>query len=848
MACAAAMALASIAHGGELSFLEPQRVELGGEVLDLVSADFTGNGYEDVCVARKNGGGTQVIELLEQTKLGEFHLVWSWPIATVLKPASIEIIDFDHGGGPDLVVSLAPYVSSLVEGEGIYVFRNVASAFGRDGAMLTNEVVQQTGEKTHFEAPRLLWATGAERIIVVDVNGDGIDDIVPTAGSASLRALILDQSGEATQRILGSTGLPSFHNLQFGDVDGDGDLDVVVRRTGQSGGSGAVLIKTGDAYHSLPLAFLPVLGIGLLPDWTGDGIVDLLSESSEGVSLYVGDATGAFRKGGYSFPWYLKPYQYVDLDRDGNLDIVGRRGVSVGSDTIRELMVLYSDGAGGFDGPHFWWAGPRGNGAAGIDLVGDVRKDLVTGTVSGFSVIRNRGQRRFRAAQILLTPFAWPNTGSITVGDIDGDGHCEIITTMESGSFVDTQFEVYGRESGLFQRVGAFGYETPGVEMISPRSSKLIDADGDGDLDLACNAWGSNFSPNETFLRIDLVENVGGQFESATAQNIFSACPAISVEIAVHDLDGDGRPDLFMPDPGLHYSQCGDEDLQSRLIVFQGENAGIQSKAKSFPFGAGLFGLLSSTSYSGDINGDGFNDVVFDWSTFPQEYPGPQPVMMPGAVDGFGTAVILTDVALRLPRSFVDFNADGIIDIVGRPLQSLVNGPASTAYQFAVQYGVGSGRFGDPELVTEFPYDSPLTQIVSIDLTGDGVCEVVVNTGGLIALGTFIYSTGEQQVDLGETISLSAPFESQVEDVQAEDLDGDGDVELIIVARGGIAIFDSIVADLSPGDIDLNGVVNGADLAQLMMAWGLSESTADLNGDGFVDGNDLAQLLANWNP
>ncbi len=49
------------------------------------------------------------------------------------------------------------------------------------------------------------------------------------------------------------------------------------------------------------------------------------------------------------------------------------------------------------------------------------------------------------------------------------------------------------------------------------------------------------------------------------------------------------------------------------------------------------------------------------------------------------------------------------------------------------------------------------------------------------------------------------------------------------------------------GDIDGNGVVDGADLGILLQSWFLS-GPADLNGDGFVDGADLGLLLTNWGP
>ena len=49
------------------------------------------------------------------------------------------------------------------------------------------------------------------------------------------------------------------------------------------------------------------------------------------------------------------------------------------------------------------------------------------------------------------------------------------------------------------------------------------------------------------------------------------------------------------------------------------------------------------------------------------------------------------------------------------------------------------------------------------------------------------------------------------------------------------------------GDLNLDGVVNGSDLAVLLAFWGLSQSpVGDLDGDGTVGGADLAILLGNW--
>ena len=50
----------------------------------------------------------------------------------------------------------------------------------------------------------------------------------------------------------------------------------------------------------------------------------------------------------------------------------------------------------------------------------------------------------------------------------------------------------------------------------------------------------------------------------------------------------------------------------------------------------------------------------------------------------------------------------------------------------------------------------------------------------------------------------------------------------------------------NPADINGDGIVDGADLARVLGAWGTDAPGGDVNGDGIVDGADLALVLANW--
>lgn len=49
-----------------------------------------------------------------------------------------------------------------------------------------------------------------------------------------------------------------------------------------------------------------------------------------------------------------------------------------------------------------------------------------------------------------------------------------------------------------------------------------------------------------------------------------------------------------------------------------------------------------------------------------------------------------------------------------------------------------------------------------------------------------------------------------------------------------------------PADLNGDDKVDGADLTNLLAAWGASGGAADLNGDGMIDGADLTIVLAAW--
>ena len=50
-----------------------------------------------------------------------------------------------------------------------------------------------------------------------------------------------------------------------------------------------------------------------------------------------------------------------------------------------------------------------------------------------------------------------------------------------------------------------------------------------------------------------------------------------------------------------------------------------------------------------------------------------------------------------------------------------------------------------------------------------------------------------------------------------------------------------------PGDVNGDGIVDGADLAAILGAWGkCTDCPEDVDGNGIVDGADLAAILGSW--
>ena len=825
-------------------YFEAELIPAGSEVTDIVQADFNGDGRDDLVVVRRDGFA-QIIELLEQSSAGEFNATWQWRIAPGFEPARVDVMDFDHVGGPDLVVSVAPPSLQPVDGEGVFVFANAAGLFDRDDSTVTNQVAPTDSNASIFEPAVCISRDGPQEIVIADVNGDGIDDVVAASGRSEVLAYVFDGEGAARPIVIGPSGLPRYDKLQFGDVDGDGDQDIVLLRESSPSSSGALLLNNGFPHDVVPLEFEPLLTPGQLRDWTGDGIVDVLGFSSGGFTVMAGDGAGGFTEGQSMWAPRLTVERVLDIDRDGHMDLVGRTF----SGTSGMVSILYGDEGGAFTDPIFWWPGQGKGGGLAALAQANGGHSLMIGAAEGFAALRWRGARQYAAAQVL-----YPRSNSsfhrfIAIGDVTGDGHRELVAAVITPHVDVDRVEVWRRAGGVFTFSTSFSYETLHDGVTFPVAPQLVDADDDGDLDLAMSATSMTNNLNDSFLQIDLIENVDGTLVATTARNLYRTCTAVYVPLTLQDLNHDGRLDLAIADPATPNSLCSGPDALNRLVIVPGDGAAFQSDPIETPVGDQPTGFFRIISYIGDLNADGYDDVVVEWpDSQTMSSHSPEPALLPGTNQGYGPASTLDQVAMRYPRIFVDVNDDGFVDVIGRPEESVIRGTLFTGDQIAVQYGLGSGALETPRLLMQLRGFQDIARLTEISLTASGDSALLAIGQTNVGVEARVLPLAASSLDNAALTSVRLPSSSYVGPVESQDLDGDGDHELIFPLGSRIVVFDSAVADTPRFDLDANGVVNGADLAMLLQSWGHRESPCDLNGDAIVDRQDFVLLLAHWSP
>jgi hypothetical protein len=287
-------------------------------------------------------------------------------------------------------------------------------------------------------------------------------------------------------------GAGDSHDVALGDLDGDGDLDAVVAN--HSNQAQTVWLNDGEGNFSAHPT-TPSFGAGSsgaleLGDLDGDGDLDVLvlNDLDQAQTVWLNDGTGAFTQLGSFGSGYSVGGALGDLDGDGDLDAV------VANREAQAETVWLNDGAGNFSAhptsPSFN-AGTDSSAVALGDLDGDGDLDAVIANydsgagVTVENVWLNDGNGAFSAHLIRPSFGAGSESGAIRLGDLDGDGDLDAVVANHS-----SQAETVWLNDGS----GNFSAHptAPSFEAGSSYGAALGDLDGDGDLDvLVANLGGA---------------------------------------------------------------------------------------------------------------------------------------------------------------------------------------------------------------------------------------------------------------------------------------------------------------------------------------------------------------------
>ena len=278
----------------------------------------------------------------------------------------------------------------------------------------------------------------------------------------------------------------------------------------------------------------------------------------------------------------------ADVNHDRNPDIV------VANADGGTVNVLLGDGKGQFHeaaGSPFP-AGPLPNDIAIADMNGDGNPDLVIANHQSpfISIFLGDGRGGFRPAPgSPVDVHSSPHPHGVAVADFNGDGHPDVVTDSWGANQVE-----------LLLGDGRGGLQTPGKYFATGHRPyerlRSADFNGDGFPDIVTT------NLDDDTVTILLGDGKGG-FRNATG----SPFPAGAKpwQVAVDDVNGDGKPDLLI----IPYERDIKDASQNAVTVLLGDGHGGFAPMQGSPLPLpGCHGPDSVTA--GDLGGDGRHDIV----------------------------------------------------------------------------------------------------------------------------------------------------------------------------------------------------------------------------------------------
>ncbi len=335
----------------------------------------------------------------------------------------------------------------------------------------------------------------------------------------------------------------------FGDIDNDGDLDMYIsgEKPDTSLGGGLYIFDGGN-YTLSTTASLPLLSLGSanFGDIDNDGDVDLLLQGYDpsgigftDVYLNNGDGTFLALNAGFD-PTFSGDATFVDINNDTYLDvaITGMETVNWGYIT----KIFKNNGDNTFTELNISLPGMNFGRIKFADYDNDGFKDFALNGWGGVDdsfytkIFKNNGDETFTESGIELTQV-W--IGDMAWGDYNADGNIDLVVSGTGGDGTERSTTIYKNNGdGTFSDINA----TTSITGVSHSSLEWADFDNDNDLDLL--VIGAADFPGNGIYTYNIYNNAGtDQFIESTTADLTGSYYG---DAKVGDIDGDNKIDMVI--------------------------------------------------------------------------------------------------------------------------------------------------------------------------------------------------------------------------------------------------------------------------------------------------------------